>query len=300
MKKLKMIRALKEDTVIKCLSIILLILSILFSCMQYNCLYSLSHVKAEFVTSQSEDFRKFDFDDESIAVIIYISDKWGIDRGEAAAALMLKNHYKCTVKAIENETYDTINMFIRKMYRFYPVEFAHLSKLYKSILDDAASAFFPVPLSSDIHKKWVEYVDSWGYERTYGGARRHEGTDIMALDNVRGQYPVLSACGGTVTNIGWLEKGGYRIGIMSENGVYYYYAHLDSYAPGIEKGTQVAPGTLIGMMGDSGYSKVEGTKGKFDVHLHFGVYIYENDNEISINPYGLLKFYENKIMQYSY
>lgn len=59
------------------------------------------------------------------------------------------------------------------------------------------------------------------------------GTDIMAQNNTPGIYPVLSATAGTVTNIGWLELGGWRIGITSENGIYYYYAHLDSYAPAV-------------------------------------------------------------------
>ena len=51
---------------------------------------------------------------------------------------------------------------------------------------------------------WVEYCDSWGLERTYGGERRHEGTDIMAQNNTPGIYPVLSATAGTVTNI-WIH-----------------------------------------------------------------------------------------------
>ncbi|MGN0407987.1 MAG: M23 family metallopeptidase [Bacteroides sp.] len=291
---------LKEIRTARAMVTILLILSMLLAIMQHNCIYNLSHVKAEFVTTESESFRKMDFEDGSISLLLYLSDEWGIDIGEFTAAIMLKNHYSCSLKAIEKETGDTVRMFIRKMYRFYPEEFAHLSKLYSAVLNDASTAFFPVPISTDVHHKWVEYVDSWGFERTYGGSRKHEGTDIMALDNVRGQYPVLSVSGGTVVNKGWLEKGGYRIGIMSDEGVYYYYAHLDSYAQGIEVGQTVFPGTLLGMMGDSGYSKVEGTKGKFDVHLHFGMYIYEDNVEISINPYNLLKFYENKIMQYSY
>ena len=46
-------------------------------------------------------------------------------------------------------------------------------------------------------------------------------------------------------------------------------------------------------MGDSGYGE-EGTVGQFDVHLHFGIYINDNDgNEISINPYHILKALEN-------
>ena len=291
---------LKEIRTTRAMVTILLILSMLLAIMQHNCIYNLSHVKAEFVTTESESFRKMDFEDGSISLLLYLSDEWEIDIGEFTAAIMLKNHYSCSLKAIEKETGDTVRMFIRKMYRFYPEEFAHLAKLYSAVLNDASTAFFPVPISTDVHHKWVEYVDSWGFERTYGGSRKHEGTDIMALDNVRGQYPVLSVSGGTVVNKGWLEKGGYRIGIMSDEGVYYYYAHLDSYAQGIEVGQTVFPGTLLGMMGDSGYSKVEGTKGKFDVHLHFGMYIYEDNVEISINTYNLLKFYENKIMQYSY
>ena len=41
-------------------------------------------------------------------------------------------------------------------------------------------------------------------------------------------------------------------------------------------------------MGSTGYGK-EGTKGKFDVHLHFGMYYKDDKNEVGINPYFLLK-----------
>ena len=147
---------------------------------------------------------------------------------------------------------------------------------------------------------WVEYCDSWGLERTYGGERRHEGTDIMAQNNTPGIYPVLSATAGTVTNIGWLELGGWRIGITSENGIYYYYAHLDSYAP-LSVGDTVTAGQLLGFMGNTGYSKVERTKGKFDVHLHFGIYVTdENGTELAVNPCYLLKTIENKVLYYQY
>ena len=110
----------------------------------------------------------------------------------------------------------------------------------------------------------------------------------------------LSASGGTVTNLGWLELGGWRIGITSDNGIYYYYAHLDSYADNMAEGTKIRKGQLIGYMGDSGYSKVEGTVGKFDVHLHFGIYIYADGKETALNPYYLLKNISNKILYYQY
>ena len=92
---------------------------------------------------------------------------------------------------------------------------------------------------------------------------------------------------GTVTNLGWLEKGGYRIGITSESGTYYYYAHLDSYA-GISEGEQVIAGELLGYMGDSGYGP-EGTTGQFVVHLHLGIYLTEDGALFSVNPAPILR-----------
>lgn len=159
--------------------------------------------------------------------------------------------------------------------------------------------YFPVAYSEK--NKFVEYVDSWGYERTYGGNRNHEGTDIMGLVNKRGIYPIISATDGVVEEIGWLELGGYRIGIRSEGGIYYYYAHLYSYNNEIEKGKKVKAGELIGFMGDSGYSKVEGTVGNFDVHLHFGIYVDTDEyGQLSINPFHFLKSIENNRINYNY
>lgn len=93
----------------------------------------------------------------------------------------------------------------------------------------------------------------------------------------------------------WNEKGGWRVGIRTNTGTYYYYAHLDSYAENIEKGTEISSGTLIGYMGDTGYSKTEGTKGNFAVHLHLGIAVKSklSKEEIWINPYPFLRLIEN-------
>ena len=133
---------------------------------------------------------------------------------------------------------------------------------------------------------------------SYGGERGHEGTDIMSNRNKRGLFPIVSMSDGVITNLGWIEKGGYRVGITSNSGIYYYYAHLDSFAS-IKKGDYVKAGQLIGFMGDTGYGPEE-TKGNFPVHLHVGIYIYRSGKEISINPYYLLKFLENKKLKYAY
>ncbi len=152
--------------------------------------------------------------------------------------------------------------------------------------------YFPVPESSSQSDMGVSYVDSWMTERSYGGKIGHEGTDIMANKNERGLYPIISMTDGVVTNKGWLEKGGYRIGITAPGGAYFYYAHLDSYSH-INIGDPVKAGDVLGFMGDSGYGK-EGTVGQFAVHLHLGIYIYIDGKEMSINPYWILRYIENK------
>ena len=151
--------------------------------------------------------------------------------------------------------------------------------------------YFPIPQSLDDTEDTISYVDSWMFERNYGGKRGHEGTDIMAEKNTPGYYPVVSMTDGVVTEKGWLEKGGWRIGITAPTGAYFYYAHLDSYAE-LEKGDPVKAGDLLGYMGDSGYGE-EGTTGEFPVHLHLGIYLKEGTEEISVNPYPVLRYAEN-------
>lgn len=159
--------------------------------------------------------------------------------------------------------------------------------------------YFPIPASArDL--KGVAFENSWLYERSFGGFRGHEGCDIMASKKQRGYYPVLSMTDGVVEKIGWLPQGGYRIGIRSESGGYFYYAHLYEYAEQFQTGTRVSAGQLLGFMGDSGYGE-EGTVGKFDVHLHVGIYIKTvNQQEVSVNPYYVLKYLENRKLNYSY
>lgn len=139
---------------------------------------------------------------------------------------------------------------------------------------------------------FVNYSDSWNEARNFGGDRHHEGTDILSdtATKERGEIPVTSISDGVVEQIGWLKLGGYRIGIRSPGGVYFYYAHLYSYAPGMKQGKRVQAGDIIGYMGDSGYGKKEGTVGKFPVHLHLGIYRKDRlHGEYSINPYQFLQ-----------
>lgn len=180
-----------------------------------------------------------------------------------------------------------------------PELYADYTKIVENLLADAV--FFPVPEATDNKAAFVSYENSWQSQRTYGGERGHEGCDLMASVQQRGYYPIISVSDGTVEKMGWLPQGGYRIGIRSRHGVYYYYAHLAEYEEGITEGTKVIAGQLLGYMGDTGYSEVEGTTGNFPVHLHFGMYLdLDGQGEVSFNPYYLLGMLENRKLKYVY
>lgn len=187
---------------------------------------------------------------------------------------------------------------VKKEYRtLYPKEYSNSLKVMAAIYDDIK--FFPVAKSSK-SQYWVGFDSSYGADRNYNGTYKHEGIDIMAENNVSGFYPIVSVTDGVVENIGWLEKGGYRVGVRSDSGGYFYYAHLSSYGE-IKKGDKIKAGTLLGYMGDTGYGKIEGTTGNFDVHLHFGIYVEtENYKELSVNPYSVLKYLEDSLIIANY
>lgn len=188
-----------------------------------------------------------------------------------------------------NGSVPDMKSFIRGIGRVSKTDtYSCLYGYYKAILSDLM--YFPVPIINEGTQR-VSYDDSWYAPRSYGGNRRHEGTDLMAGNNIPGYFPIISITDGCVEKIGWLDQGGNRIGIRSESGAYFYYAHLDSYAPDLKEGDAVIAGQVLGFMGDTGYGE-EGTKGMFDVHLHLGIYVNSGDQEISVNPYWILKMLE--------
>lgn len=163
-----------------------------------------------------------------------------------------------------------------------------LDRLFSKEYDRIFRAVKKAPIRQ-MDKKRVVYEDSWGEARSYGGERNHEGTDLIDRENKRGEIPIFSMSDGKVENLGWLPLGGYRVGIRSGEGIYFYYAHLYRYKTGLKKGENIKAGQLIGYMGDSGYGE-EGTVGQFPVHLHVGIYIPDNGgNDMSVNPYYLIE-----------
>ena len=160
--------------------------------------------------------------------------------------------------------------------------------------------YFPVPDSAVSPNVSVSFKNTWQAERNYGGKRKHEGIDLMADPDKSGYFPIVSMTDGTVEQVGWLEKGGWRIGIRSAGGNYYYYAHFHSYIKEWKSGDPVKAGEVLGYMGDTGYGP-EGTTGQFPVHLHVGIYLpSEEGGEMAVNPYWMLRYLESRKLTYSY
>ncbi len=227
---------------------------------------------------------KKEMDKEAESIELEDKSKKSCNTADYITLSMLVNRYnliKGRVIGKWNGSYLIRNLWDNK-------SFMELKQYYYAILVDIKC--FPVSQNAE-GKRNITFTDTWNAYRSYGGNRRHEGTDLMSDENIRGVYPVVSMTGGTVEKMGWLEQGGYRVGIRGTYGAYYYYAHLDSYAPGLKIGDTVKSGKFLGYMGDSGYGP-EGTVGKFDVHLHVGIYVETDFGELSVNPYWILRYLE--------
>ena len=122
---------------------------------------------------------------------------------------------------------------------------------------------------------------------------------ISSLNNILWSYILIGLliCVGTdgkVEKVGWLPLGGWRIGIRSPGGGFFYYAHLSSYAKKFQEGESVKAGEILGFLGDTGYGS-EGTSGKFPCHLHLGIYVRTKDKEEDpLNPYPVLCFLKKR------
>jgi murein DD-endopeptidase MepM/ murein hydrolase activator NlpD len=117
------------------------------------------------------------------------------------------------------------------------------------------------------------------------GVRRHHALDIMAP---RGT-PVVAADDGRVAKLLRNPIGGITLYQFDREGSrVYYYAHLQSYAPGIAEGREIRRGDLLGFVGSTGNATAHAP------HLHFAVYeLGDGDKRWwkgrPVNPYPLLK-----------
>lgn len=121
--------------------------------------------------------------------------------------------------------------------------------------------------------------DSWGAPRD--GGRTHKGIDIMAPKGA----PVIAATAGRIMRLYQSERGGITLYQSDEDGRHiFYYAHLDSYAPGVSAGMKVRQGQVIAYVGETGNAPVP--------HLHFEIQKQNSSRQWwrgeAFNPYPAL------------
>ncbi|PKM49886.1 MAG: M23 family peptidase [Firmicutes bacterium HGW-Firmicutes-7] len=262
------------------LFVLIFMLAFLIDCALISFFYREVHIQKMPLQVDYEKFSKMDISGEVLKSLKKFCDKNDIDFSTYLSIYMAEHDY--SVQRIDG---------LLREYNYKSIPNAQLKHLYYMIFADIEC--FPIRLDKKEDINRYSYVDSFLAERTYGGDRKHMGIDIMDDNNESGYFKIVSMTDGIVENIGWLELGGYRVGIRSISGAYFYYAHLSEYAADLKEGDNVQAGQLLGYMGSTGYGE-EGTDDQFDVHLHIGICIIEDGEEKWVNPFSILKMVDSK------
>lgn len=119
------------------------------------------------------------------------------------------------------------------------------------------------------------FTDTWLAPRS--GGRRHQGVDIIAPSG----KAVYAVADGTITRV-FLDRpgslGGNALRLTAADGTYFHYAHFSAFADGIELGSDVVAGQIIGFIGSTGSSSTP--------HLHFE---YHPFGGAAVNPFPVVK-----------
>ncbi len=147
-----------------------------------------------------------------------------------------------------------------------------------------------VPIVFPVAADSVRFTSGFGDARD--GGRLHRGQDLFCPR----WTPILAAVGGSVDWIATKRpkpSKGYELLIRGDDGNLYFYAHLNNddpgtrddraepryaYARGLENGSRVRAGDVIGYVGDSGNAAPAGP------HLHFEIHIGKWGNAIDPAP----------------
>jgi murein DD-endopeptidase MepM/ murein hydrolase activator NlpD len=124
---------------------------------------------------------------------------------------------------------------------------------------------------------------SSNFSQTRGG-HAHEALDIMAP---RGT-PVMAVAEGNVVKLFTSKQGGLTVYQFDNSRTWcYYYAHLDHYAAGLNEGTLLRKGDVLGYVGSTGDASPDAP------HLHFAVFALGPEKHwwqgTAIDPLPLLK-----------
>lgn len=141
-----------------------------------------------------------------------------------------------------------------------------INKLDKDIVEE-----IPIPVLLGVTLRSIS--PNFGDPRD-GGARSHEGEDILAP---RGT-PLASPTDAVVTRTGNGSSSGLYVTTRNPGGESFTYMHLDDIAEGIKAGTVLEPGDILGFVGDTGNAKGGVT------HVHFEI----RENRKALDPFPRL------------
>lgn len=125
-------------------------------------------------------------------------------------------------------------------------------------LDDKPVESLPIPILMGIHVSNLS--KNFGDPRD-GGARTHEGLDIMAP---MGSF-VASPTDAVVVRTGDGSSSGIYVTTANPGGETFTYMHLSRIRDGVKAGTVLKPGDLIGYVGNTGNAAGG------PAHLHFEI-----------------------------
>lgn len=117
------------------------------------------------------------------------------------------------------------------------------------------------------------FRDTWGHPRS--GGRRHKGTDVMGQMNAQ----VYAFTHGRISRLSNGGLGGISVYLWGDDGVEYFYTHLNGYAPGIHVGKRVEAGEWIALNGNTGNARGGAPHIHFEIHPGGGG---------AVNPYPWL------------
>ena len=147
------------------------------------------------ITVRSDTFRAQKFPENYLPKLFaFAKSEEDEKRAKAAAAIFLEYH--CTGNGLGRLKKTEISQLIEKWDRF-PQWKSFLEQMY-SIWADVR--YFPI-LQRKGEKESVTFENSWMEERTFGGTRGHEGTDLMTVFDEPGRYPAVSMTDGTVLHL---------------------------------------------------------------------------------------------------
>jgi murein DD-endopeptidase MepM/ murein hydrolase activator NlpD len=121
-------------------------------------------------------------------------------------------------------------------------------------------------------KGGASFIDSWGFPRS--GGRKHKGVDMFNARNTA----VVAVVDGRI-KFSSNSLGGRSTHLYADNGVVYYYTHLEGHPTDVSSGQRVSKGTVVGFLGNSGNARFTSP------HLHFEI----RPNGRAVNPYPTVR-----------